>query len=161
MLIYINFFHVNMHEISFKIIIWRGWWIHVSLSLHSPKDLDSFPASKRALTRNRYEVPVQPCRFAGSEEQAGTTLPSDPTTNRSDLSPWHILHSSLHRTQKVNKQLCFRGDKSYTVLRHTELVTSHESVGLSGETLKKGGGEEREPLTGTNYAFLQVSIMYH
>lgn len=152
MLIYINSFHVNTQELSFKIIIQRSRWIRVSLSLHWPTDLGSFPESRRVLTRNRYKKllspryhSAEPADLQGSEEQAGTTLPIDSTTNRSDHGTSSIPLCT--GPQKSTSDPIFRGNKPYTVLKHTqELVTSHESIGLSSETLKKGGVEERGPL---------------
>lgn len=84
-----------------------------------------------------------PADLQGSEEQAGTTVPSDSTTNRSDLSPWHLLPSLCTGPRKSTRNSVFKGDKPHTVLKHTqELVTSHESIGLSSETLKREEGRK-------------------
>lgn len=168
MLIYINFFHVNTHEISLKIIIQRSWWI----CLAQPSLAYRFgflPCIQKSINREQIweittsQVPMQGLQIYRA--QRNRLVPLSPVT------PQQIGQTSLHGTSslplctgpgKSTRDSVFRGDKPHTVLKHTqELVTSHEYIGLSSETPKWEEGRERRPLTGTNDTFLQVTITYH
>lgn len=119
----------NMHKLSFKLIIKRGWWICVSHSFHWPTDLDSSPGS-RTLTQNRYKKNSIPgttmYRLQIYRAQKNSLVSLSPltfVTNWSDHFLSRMLHSSFHSSPKVNKLLLFSGVTDHVLSANTHTLT--------------------------------------